>query len=68
MMRMPLEGVRILDLTVLINGPLGTAMLGDMGAEVIRIEDLPGGDPARAHRLDGLPSPHPINNLIELQR
>ncbi len=66
-MRMALEGVKILELTVLINGPLGTALLGDMGAEVIRIEDLPGGDPARAHRLDGLPSPHPINYLMELQ-
>ncbi|MEE9201700.1 MAG: CoA transferase [Dehalococcoidia bacterium] len=66
-MRMPLEGVRILDLTVLINGPLGTALLGDMGADVIRIEDLPGGDPARAHRLDGLPQPYPINYLVELQ-
>lgn len=64
---MPLEGVRVLDLTVLINGPLGTALLGDMGAEVIKIEDLPSGDPARAHRLDGLPLPHPINYLIELQ-
>jgi crotonobetainyl-CoA:carnitine CoA-transferase CaiB-like acyl-CoA transferase len=36
--RLPLEGVRIVDLTVVWAGAGGTALLGDLGAEVIRLE------------------------------
>ena len=35
----PLVGLRILDLTRLLPGPLGTMLMADMGAEVIKIED-----------------------------
>src|ERR1700752_1917680 len=39
----PLHGIRILDMTSVIIGPLATQTLGDMGAEIITIEPVQGG-------------------------
>ncbi|MHA1651525.1 MAG: CaiB/BaiF CoA transferase family protein [Candidatus Helarchaeota archaeon] len=43
-MRLPLEGIRILDLSRLLPGPFATMLLADFGAEVIKIEDPNQGD------------------------
>lgn len=45
---LPLAGVRILDFSTLLPGPLATLMLAEAGAEVIKVERPPEGDPMRA--------------------
>jgi crotonobetainyl-CoA:carnitine CoA-transferase CaiB-like acyl-CoA transferase len=45
---LPLRGLRVLDLATIYAGPLAAMMLGDFGAEVIKVEH-PRGDPMRTH-------------------
>ncbi|MFI1012298.1 CaiB/BaiF CoA transferase family protein [Streptomyces sp. NPDC020965] len=45
----PLQGLRVLDLATLFAGPLAATMLGDFGAEVIKVEHPERPDPSRGH-------------------
>src|SRR5438874_1778567 len=42
----PLAGIRVIEVAIAVLGPLATQILGDMGAEVIKVEP-PEGDPMR---------------------
>jgi CoA:oxalate CoA-transferase len=44
----PLEGIKVVEITTFQQGPVAGMRLGDLGAEVIKIEPM-GGDPARRH-------------------
>ena len=46
-MKAPLEGIRVVDWTIWQQGPYSTALLADLGAEVIKVEEQDSGDPGR---------------------
>ncbi len=60
----PLDGIRILDMTIVVAGPLAAMMLADQGADVIKIETPKGGDFLRraANRRDDLSASFLNNN------
>ena len=48
----PLNGIKILDLTSMVSGPLAATILGDQGADVIKVE------PIHGEQLRHLGEPH----------
>ena len=58
---LPLQGLRVLDLASFIAGPVATTVMGDYGAEVIKIEPPGEGDPQRMlGQAHSIPQ-HPVN-------
>ena len=47
-MALPLEGITVLDLSRALAGPFCTSLLADLGASVIKVESISGGDITRA--------------------
>ena len=60
----PLEGIKIVDLSVIVAGPLATMMLADQGAEVVKVESMDIGDITRVTGFAkaGLPALFANNN------
>ena len=61
----PLAGMRVLELAQIMAGPTCGMMLADMGADVIKVEKLPGGDDARGYReprVNGVSAPFLMMN------
>ena len=48
MNKLPLQGVRVLDISTVLAAPLTCSLLGELGAEVIKVESPITGDPARS--------------------
>jgi crotonobetainyl-CoA:carnitine CoA-transferase CaiB-like acyl-CoA transferase len=65
----PLEGIRVVEMAQIMAGPTCGQLLADLGAEVIKIEKLPGGDDSRSYRqhtLHGESTPFMMMNRNKL--
>ena len=68
--RKPLAGIRVLDLTRLLPGPMATLHLADLGADVVKVEDTEAGDYSRSMgRVRGAPpDPAPAGGQSSVDR
>jgi crotonobetainyl-CoA:carnitine CoA-transferase CaiB-like acyl-CoA transferase len=57
----PLAGIKVVEMGIWVAGPATSAVLGDWGAEVIKIENPAGGDPVRGLMALGFPIDLPVN-------
>ena len=60
-----LAGMKVLELAQIMAGPTCGMMLADMGADVVKVEKLPGGDDSRSYReplVNGVSAPFMILN------
>jgi crotonobetainyl-CoA:carnitine CoA-transferase CaiB-like acyl-CoA transferase len=63
----PLSGIKVVEMGIFVAGPATAAVLGDWGADVVKIENPAGGDPIRALMALGLVPVEPeINPALEL--
>lgn len=62
----PMAGVKVVELAVWVAGPATSGLLADWGADVVKIEAPPGGDPYRAFYSAAAGLPLPINPMFEL--
>ena len=61
----PLSGMRVLELAQIMAGPTCGMLLADMGADVVKVEKLPGGDDSRSYsepRVNGVSAPFMVLN------
>src|SRR6202008_864858 len=61
----PLAGMRVLELAQIMAGPTCGLMLADLGADVVKVEKLPGGDDSRGYReprVNGVSAPFLMMN------
>ena len=61
----PLAGLKVLEMAQIMAGPTCGMMLADMGADVVKVEKLPGGDDSRGYReplINGVSAPFMVLN------